>query len=72
MPLFLNQSEQGFEIKKEVFLYDRDGGSKDYKEFNLGEDLSGESWDDFMSYARFVSYDGDLAILFDNLKKKQI
>lgn len=72
MPLFLSKDDKGLEIKREVFLYGATwypGSENEYREFNLLEDLSGEVWDDFMSFARFVSYDGDLAILFDKHKR---
>ena len=72
-PLFLDKQDLGYEIKQDIFLQSR---ASDYREFMLDQNLlqnqNNDEFKEFMSYARFVAYDGDLAELYDTILTKKL
>ena len=75
-PLFLDKHDQGYEIKQDIFLQSR---TSDYREFMLDENLlsmansyNNDEFNEFMSYARFVAYEGDLAELYNTILAKKL
>ena len=67
--MFLDKDDPAYEIKQEIFLK---GRSSDYREFQIGENLKDDDFEEFMSYARFVSFEGDLAELYDRILSKKL
>ena len=55
-------SDPQFDMKKEVFLEESDKGEQSL--FRLVESLAHETMRDFLSWCRFIVYDGDMNKLY--------
>jgi len=65
----LDPTDEGYEIKKEVFMI---GSEKSQvKEHRLRQNVDKGNWEEYLAWVRFVAFEGDLGDLYDVVKEKQ-
>jgi len=65
----IDPKDEGYDIKKEVFMI---GSEKSQvKEYRLRQNVDKGNWDEYLAWARFVAYEGDLGDLYDVVKETQ-
>jgi hypothetical protein len=65
----IDPKDEGYDIKKEVFMI---GSEKSQvKEYRLRQNVDKGNWDEYLEWARFVAYEGDLGDLYDVVKETQ-
>jgi len=65
----IDPKDEGYDIKKEVFMIGSENSQ--VKEYRLRQNVDKGNWDEYLAWARFVAYKGDLGDLYDVVKETQ-